>query len=364
MTSIFTCQGMSRGVNKKLTAVAMPRILQIVLLAALVLATSAAVSTPTAARWYTKPTWAIVPAFGVPTPRHEACYVMVDGKGYLIGGRGRKPVDVYDPVTRSWTEKSTPNADLHHMQCVAADSKVFIVSSWTGGFPEERNREDIYIYDTKADVWFTKAGLPEERSRGAAAAVYYKGKIYLTHGNRGGHGSQATSLGWMDAYDIYKDSWEINLPTAPHPRDHTGGVIVNDKLCVAGGRNGGEDDYFYKPTLPTDCFNFKSYKWETHANIPAGRAGAGYGVTCDGRMMVAGGEGDDKAFSDVDLFDGTKWISGPPLQEARHGSGVAVGSCECGLITIASGAENQGGAKELTSVETYFPDGDTTKRCA
>lgn len=312
-----------------------------------------------------EPKWALVDTTGQPTKRHEACFVMVDGKGYLLGGRGStKPVDVFDPLTRTWAQKAGAGVELHHMQCVAVGSRVFIVSAWVGGYPNERNHDNIYIYDTDMNRWSTKRGLPEPRRRGGASAVLRNGKIYVTHGNRGGHGSQATTLGWMDAYDIASDTWETNLPNAPHPRDHTGGAMVNGKLCVAGGRDGGVSDFFNSPVLPTDCYNFGTSEWETHANIPAGRAGSAYGLTCDGHMMIAGGEGSGKAFNNVDLFDGSSWTSAQPLQTGRHGSGLAVASCECGQILIASGAESQGGGREISSTEIYFPDSDTTTRCA
>jgi len=34
--------------------------------------------------------------------RHEGCFVDVDGLGYLIGGRGLKLVNVYDPASKKW----------------------------------------------------------------------------------------------------------------------------------------------------------------------------------------------------------------------------------------------------------------------
>ena len=64
-----------------------------------------------------------------------------------MGGRGRKAVDVYNPRHQSWTKKTGPPIELHHMQCVAvpADDQIYIVSAWTGGFPMERNVELIYV---------------------------------------------------------------------------------------------------------------------------------------------------------------------------------------------------------------------------
>jgi large repetitive protein len=88
------------------------------------------------------------------TPRHEACFVMVGNKAYLLSGRGVKPVDIYDPVTRTWTAGPVPPLEIHHTQCVAADNKIWIVSSWTGGYPRERNTDSIYVSHTRKRIPF------------------------------------------------------------------------------------------------------------------------------------------------------------------------------------------------------------------
>ena len=188
-------------------------------------------------------------------------------------------------------------------------------------------------------------------------------RIYVSHGNRGGHetGNFSITLGWLDYYDISEDRWYTNLPDAPHPRDHVGGGLVNGRICVAGGRDGGEIDFFAKVILPTDCYDPVTNTWSVEANIPSGRAGSSYGTTCDGKLMIAGGEGGIKtakkeAWSNVDVFDGTSWTSIDSLNIPSHGSGLAV-DCVCQQIHIASGARTLGGKFEITSVETLFPNG-------
>jgi hypothetical protein len=84
--------------------------------------------------------------------RHEACFVMVKQFAYLMGGRGRKNVDVYNPLSGTWSQKTGPPLELHHMQCVAVpdDDQIYIVSAWTGGYPMERNTEFIYVRMNKS----------------------------------------------------------------------------------------------------------------------------------------------------------------------------------------------------------------------
>lgn len=298
------------------------------------------------------------------TPRHEACAVMWGGKVYLVGGRGSKPVNIYDPKTNVWTRKDGPGVDMHHMQCVAVANKIWVVTSWKGGYPREQNNDKVWVYDIGKNKWSTRPGLPNWRQRGGAAAVRRGDFIYVVAGNRGGHGKHATTLGWVDAFNWKTSKWFIKaLPDLPVPRDHVGGAMMKGKLCIAGGRDGGKGNFFWWNKKESYCFNFSSRKWERIADFPLPRAGANTGTTCDGRMMVAGGEGNGRAYNAVHTFDGKSWVRGPDLKQARHGSGLAVSQCGCGQIFIPSGSGSQGGNPELYTMEQFIPAGRAAK-CA
>ena len=51
-----------------------------------------------------------------PDARHESAATVVDGKIYLIGGRGERDVNVYDPVTNTWQTVAEAPLELHHFQ--------------------------------------------------------------------------------------------------------------------------------------------------------------------------------------------------------------------------------------------------------
>lgn len=46
-----------------------------------------------------------------PTARHEAAFVAVNDKAYLLGGRGVKPVDIYDLKSGTWTSGDSSPAE-------------------------------------------------------------------------------------------------------------------------------------------------------------------------------------------------------------------------------------------------------------
>lgn len=177
--------------------------------------------------------------------RHETCAVMFGGNVVLIGGHGRKQVSVFDPVTRTVEPKSRfdPVTQIHHFQCVACRGAVYITASWGMGFPNETNNAVGFKYVIATNTCSTFDTLREPRRGGSAASVFTGSLIYVLAGNSGGHGPQATSLPWVDMYDIKTNAWTENtLRDIPEPRrDHTGAVVMkNGDICVAAsGRDGG-----------------------------------------------------------------------------------------------------------------------------
>ena len=103
------------------------------------------------------------------------------------------------------------------------------------------------------------------------------------------------------------------------------------------------------------------------ADLPNPRGGVAVGATCDGYLMVAGGEAETGnfrgAYNRVDIFDPvTNTMFDPParLARGRHGTGLATTPCSCGKIYISCGSGNIGGGPELNDIEVWSRNGDTT----
>jgi len=108
----------------------------------------------------------------------------------------------------------------------------------------------------------------------------------------------------------------------------------------------------------TECYNIASGTWSTKPNIPTPRAGSAGGLTCDGKLVVIGGEGGGGTFREVEVFDGSSWTSLPSIVRKRHGTGLAV-NCDCNEWYIAGGAGKQGARPLLTRDERYRPEDST-----
>lgn len=288
-----------------------------------------------------------------PVQRHEAAFVRVGERFYLLGGRGIRPVSIYDTQTGAWAEGTEPPIEMHHFQPVVYNNKVYCISAMTGGWPNETPTTHVYIYDPATDAWSKGDEIPEERRRGSTGNVLYNGKIFIACGIKNGHiGDHKT---WMDVYDPQTGKWEV-LADAPRARDHFQAVLVDGKIVAPAGRNTGiiPDEAFGGTIAEVDVYDIATDTWETLPNnIPTKRAGNA-AIYFGDEVVVVGGESttQEKAHSEVEALNLTtnEWRTLPSLIEGRHGSGLLEFE---GAIYIASGCGNRGGNPELFTMEKY-----------
>jgi N-acetylneuraminic acid mutarotase len=215
--------------------------------------------------------WHSLEAEGEPLARHENALIAAGGKLILIGGRGEKPLDIYDPAAKTWSKGATPPFEIHHMQAVTLDGLIYILGAFTGSWPNETPLSHVLIYEVATDTWIIGPEIPENRRRGAAGVVVYKNKVYLVNGIINGHSSGWVN--WLDEYDPYTGSWKT-LASSPQARDHFQAAVIEDKLYVAGGRRSGSTESGFGGTVAaTNVYDFKTNSWEVVKDIPTPRAG-------------------------------------------------------------------------------------------
>ncbi len=283
------------------------------------------------------------------TPRHEASAVTVDGKLYLLGGRGNRPVEVYDPQTRRWRVVANAPLELHHFQPVAVGQKIYALAAFTCCYPNEVSIADIHVFDTVSESWSTMGTMPSDRVRGAAAAAVHDGKIYVIGGNTQGHNGGAVN--WFDRFDPVTGVWET-LPDAPHARDHFTVSIANGKLVAAGGRTTELPNPFANPVRPTNVYDFSTGNWSSAANIPTARAGT-VSTSAGEEVLVAGGEinGQSAAYKTTEAFNVNTglWRTLQSMISGRHSGGAAmIGS----TWHVVAGSNVAGGGGEFSGHET------------
>jgi len=288
----------------------------------------------------------------VPVERHEAAFTKVGDKFFLLGGRGVRPVSIYDTKVEKWSEGAAPPFEIHHFQPVVIEDKIYILGAFTGGWPNETPIEHVMIYDPKRDNWSAGHTIPKERRRGAAGASLHNGKVYVSCGLVDGH--IGNHQPWLDEYNPKTGEWKV-LSDAPRTRDHFNSVVAGGKLYLTAGRNTMTDDSPFSRTIgEVDVYDFESKSWSTLPNpIPTRRAGNA-AVLYQDEVVVIGGESDTQelAHKEVEALnvDSHNWRSLPPLNTGRHGTGAVLFE---GGITLASGCGKRGGEPELKSMESF-----------
>ncbi|MBC2839846.1 kelch repeat-containing protein [Robiginitalea sp. SC105] len=300
----------------------------------------------------TDPAWEFVESTdgSKPVARHEAAFVGVGDKFYLLGGRGIRPVSIYDTQTGIWSEGPEPPIEMHHFQPVVVGSKVYILGALTGGYPAEYPVDHIYVYDTESNTWTRGDAIPENRQRGSTGNVLSGDKIYMLCGIKNGHIGDHKN--WADSYDLKTGEWEV-LADAPRTRDHFQAAMHKGRIYALAGRNTGSADTPFGGTVAeVDVYDIASDTWSTVAKpIPTERAGT-FSTVFDGHVLVAGGEStlQEKAHAEVEGLNPEtgEWRSYPSFNQGRHGTGLVVYG---GAVYTASGCGNRGGTPELTTME-------------
>lgn len=300
--------------------------------------------------------WELLPAGERPTARHEHGYVRVGEQLVMIGGRGIKPVERFDPATRAWTASAPTPVEMHHFQAVAHDGKVWVVGAMTGAWPTEPPLSHVWVYDPATDAWTRGPEVPADRRRGGAGVVVHEGRIWVVAGIRNGHTDGHVT--WLDSFDPRTGEWRRHAD-APRARDHFQAAVIDGRLYAAGGRrsSAGTGQHFELTVPEVDVYDFRTGQWSTlppASSIPTPRAGTTT-VVLDGRLVVIGGESgaQEAGHAEVEALDPRtgRWTTLAPLNVGRHAAQVAA---HAGRLYIAAGSRTRG-ATEVSSQEVWMP---------
>lgn len=300
--------------------------------------------------------WLTLEAKGEPTARHENGMVAHQGKVFVVGGRGVKAVDVYDPATNQWQKNKTTPFEMHHITPVSIDDKILVVTGLTGGYPKEQPLTHVWAYAPKLDKWEKGFEIPQSRRRGGAGVTVHQGKVYIVGGIKLGHTSGTTHM--VDVYDPKNNSW-TSLTDAPHIRDHSNTLVLDGKLIAFGGRNSSYHEpkdfgaFFKQVNDKVDVYDFETQEWRTlRVRLPIPTAGAG-AIVYNNRLYYVGGEHAPKLANNRMLsFNLTDQVfkEEKSLNRGRHGTNAVLIDNK---MYIAMGSGNKGGSPELNSIEVF-----------
>lgn len=301
--------------------------------------------------------WKAMEPENLPVKRHENAMTEANGKLYLIGGRGLKSVDEYDPKKNTWSNLAYTPLEISHFQAISYNNEIYVIGAFTGGYPHETPIPNIHIFNPVTNTWRVGPEIPESRRRGAAGAFVLNDKIYVVCGIQDGHWDG--QVAWFDEFDPKTSTWK-QLPDAPRKRDHLQVAVIDDKLYVAGGRlSTARINQVLNTTIPeVDVYDFKTGKWTTldaSKNLPTKRAG-NTTVAVGNKLLIIGGESDAhvEAHNEVEVFNtrSQQWEKYPSMIQGRHGTQAVVMHKK---VYIAAGSANRGGGPELNALEILEP---------
>jgi N-acetylneuraminic acid mutarotase len=300
--------------------------------------------------------WKLLDTSNDPVQRHENGAVAVNGKIYLIGGRGDNPISVYDPATNSWSNKSGAGLEMHHFQAVEYKGKIYVMGAFNGGWGNEVPIPNVWTYDVAADQWTEGPTIPEGRRRASAGVVVYNDKIYMVSGIINGHFSG--HVPWLDEFDPNTGEWKL-LPDAPRSRDHFHAAVYDGKIYAAAGRNSREDNIFGDTKSEIDVYDINAGQWTTlDTTIPTPRAGNS-AIIYKNELLIIGGESmsQDEAHAETEVLNlnNYSWAKMANMQIGRHGTqAVIIGN----KIFMPSGSIMRGASETPT---TEFFENDATQ---
>ena len=176
----------------------------------------------------------------MPTPRSAVSTSVVDGKIFVIGGEqlkkikgyrgwaleGKKlpTVEMYDPVTDTWTQKADMPTPRSYLSTSVMDGKIYAIGGMSSS-TEQGRLETVEVYDSATDTWAKTESINHARSCAAISVV--NGEIYAM-GGRGWSGIQSEPdpyLSSVEVFNLKTNGWQKRTEMPAPKTSHTASVI-------------------------------------------------------------------------------------------------------------------------------------------
>jgi N-acetylneuraminic acid mutarotase len=219
----------------------------------------------------------------------------VVGKIYAIGGLitfpgdGISTVEVYDTVTDTWDTKAPmPTARSHLATCVL-DGKIYAIGGSIGSSSSWPGLPTVEMYDPVTDTWTTKAPMPTARWGLCASSV--NGKIYAIGGTAGA--PTYGGLSKVEEYDPVTDTWTTKASMTT-PRLDLTGVELFGKIYAIGGIDRAQGTGHGT----VEAYDPVTDMWTLRNDLPPGGGGSS-ASTVNGQIYLFGNMGPGPTYSPI-----------------------------------------------------------------
>ncbi len=302
----------------------------------------------------------------MPTARTGFATSVVNGKVFAIGGniqlkRGEfgdlsaSTVEMYDPETDTWEQKSDMPTARSGVSVSVVDGKIYaiggtktkIIQAPRGFSSESEELATVERYDPVTDTWIQKANMPTPKK---TMTCVVNGKIYAIGGWL--TTKEKPHLETVEVYDPGTDTW-AKVQSMNCARCSAAISVVNGEIYAIGGLGSppiqDQSDLYLSSV---EVFNPKTNQWQERTEMPAPKASHTASVI-DGKIYVIGGyfkeDGEFKKLSTIEIYDPATehWTQEPEMPMGKWGHKTEVID---GQIYIFGGGP-------VTSVQVYDPRG-------
>ncbi|MDE0689976.1 MAG: hypothetical protein OXI61_17575 [Candidatus Poribacteria bacterium] len=240
----------------------------------------------------------------MPTVRSNVSVSVVDGKIYAIGGSKLKKyqvprgfgieseelptVEMYDPATDTWTQKTDMPTPRKTKTCVV-DGKIYAIGGWSTD-SEQSKLETVEVYDPATDTWAKAQSMNHARCSAAISVV--DGEIYAIGGigwppNRDPSGRYLSSL-YLSNVEVFnpktnqwREKTEMSVPKAAHSTS-----VIDGKIYVMGGYL--QEGRKSKILSAIEIYDPVTDRWTQGSDMLIGKSGHATEVV-DGQIYIFGG---------------------------------------------------------------------------
>lgn len=269
--------------------------------------------------------------------------LLPDGKVLAVGGGVGLP-EVYDPGTGAWSETTQTTLRRHrHSATLLSNGKV-LVAGGLGGSLGTRSAE---LFNPRTRSWEATGSMLQIRYEHAAVRLR-DGTVLVAGGWSENYGANNTTA---EVFDPQKGTWAPTGPVPYNPVRAAAAELADGRVLLVGGtaahtHPGGVER--------AALFDPKTREWTATASLRAARDRHTATPLLSGQVLVAGGMGHPAAQhvpASTELYDpqeGT-WAPGPPMKHRRTNH-VAVlldprqrGTCGalCGNVLVAGGGSSE-----------------------
>jgi N-acetylneuraminic acid mutarotase len=168
----------------------------------------------------------------LPSARSGAAAAAVNDTLYYAGGHNgtdTPTLQAYHPATDSWSSLAAmPGGRYQGNGAGVISNNVYIAGGWSTspGLPNN----NFWVYDTVANSWSARAGLPTLSACGASGVI--GNTLYVTTACDGNSGYR----NFLHRYDPSSDSW-TSRASSIHAHSNPAFGVIGGRLYLAGGND-------------------------------------------------------------------------------------------------------------------------------